>query len=80
MIVSTNVRFLEDDYVMDNKPRSKVVLYELKGEGVVSSVPETLVEPPWVASTQEQREPCRSWSVVRQPDHFIGMGESIDKS
>ena len=39
VIVSTNVRFLEEDYTMDNKPRSKVVLDELRGEGAVSSVP-----------------------------------------
>ena len=32
VIVSTNARFLEDDYVMNQKPRSKIVLEELRGD------------------------------------------------
>ena len=31
-LVSTNARFLEEDYVIDNKPRSKVILYELRAK------------------------------------------------
>ena len=65
VIVSTNARFLEEEYVMDNKPKSKVILDKLRGEGVVSSDPVTQVEPPQVASIQEQGEPCRSGRVVR---------------
>ena len=29
---STNARFLEEDYVIDHKPKSKIVLEELRGE------------------------------------------------
>ena len=32
VLVSTNARFLEEDYMIDNKPRSKVMLYELRAE------------------------------------------------
>ena len=32
MLVSTNARFLEDDYMIDNKPSSKVILDELRAE------------------------------------------------
>jgi hypothetical protein len=32
VIVSTNARFLEEDYVIDHKPRSRVVLEELRRE------------------------------------------------
>ena len=32
VLVSTNARFLEQDYMLDNKPRSKVVLDELRAE------------------------------------------------
>ena len=32
VLVSTNVSFLEEDYMIDNKPRSKVVLDELRAE------------------------------------------------
>ena len=31
VIVSTNARFLEEDYVMNNKPRSRIVIEELRG-------------------------------------------------
>ena len=41
MIVSTNARFSEEDYMIDNKPKSKAVLDELRGEGDVSPVPMT---------------------------------------
>ena len=32
VLVSTNTRFLEQDYMLDNKPRSKVILDELRAE------------------------------------------------
>ena len=34
VLVSTNARFLEEDYMIDNKPRSKVILDELRAEGM----------------------------------------------
>ena len=75
MIVRTNTRFLKEDYMVDNKPRSKVVLDELRAEGNVSKVPEIEVYPPRVASTQDQRVPHHKVRVIRQHDHFIGLGE-----
>ena len=30
VLVSTNARFLEQDYMLDNKPKSKIVLDELR--------------------------------------------------
>ena len=44
VLVSTNARFLEWDYMLDNKPRSKVVLDELRAElnkGNEVPIPET---------------------------------------
>ena len=32
VLVSTNTRFLEQDYMLDNKSRSKVILDELRAE------------------------------------------------
>ena len=61
--------------MVDNKPRSKAVLDELRGEGKVSTVIGAQIDPPRVVGTQEQGEPRRSGRVVRQPDHFIGLGE-----
>ena len=47
----------------------------MRGEGDVSSFPLTEVSPSPVASTQERGEPRRSGRVVRQPEHFIDLGE-----
>ena len=32
VLVSTNARFLEHDYILNNKPSSKVILDELRAE------------------------------------------------
>ena len=32
MLVSTNARFLENDYMLDNKPSSKIILDELRAK------------------------------------------------
>ena len=50
VLVSTNARFLEEDYMIDNKPRSKIILDEMRGEGNVSPVPETQISPSRVTS------------------------------
>ena len=78
MLVSTNARFLEQDYMLGNKPRSKVVLDELRaklGKGNEVPISETMVNQPQVVRTQETRVPCRSGRVVTQQEHFIGLGE-----
>ena len=46
VLVITNTHFLEQDYMLDNKPRSKVVLDELRAklnEGNEVPIPETRV-------------------------------------
>ena len=78
MLVSTNARFLEHDYMLDNKPMSKVVLDELRAELIEGNevpIPETRVNQPQVARTQETRVPRRSGRVVTQPERFIGLRE-----
>ena len=60
VLVSKNARFLEHDYMLDNKPRSKVVLNELRteiNEGNEVPIPETMVSPPLVVRIQETRVP-----------------------
>ena len=32
VLVSTNARFLEEDYMIDNKPRSQIILDELRAK------------------------------------------------
>ena len=75
VIVSTNAKFLEEDYMMNNKPKSTTILEKLRGEGNESSVPLTEVNKSPVASTLRQGEPRRSGRVVHQPERFIGLGE-----
>ena len=75
MIISTNSCFLEEDYQMDNKPTYEIVLDEFIAKGVVISVLEIQVQPLRVASAQERGEPYSSGRVVRQPSHFIGLGQ-----
>ena len=78
VLVSTNARFLEENYMIDNKPRSKVVLDELRAEtneGNKVLIPEAQVSPSLVICTQERGEPHCSWRVVTQPERFIGLGE-----
>ena len=76
VLVSTKARFLEEDYMIDNK--SKVVLDELRAEtneGNEVPIPVTQVSTPLVVHTQELRVPRRSGRVVTQPERFIGLGE-----
>ena len=61
--------------MMNNKPKSKIIIEELRGKGSKSSIPLTEVNRSPVASTQRQEEPRRSGRVVRQPERFIGLGE-----
>ena len=72
VFVSTNARFLEDDYMIDNKLTSKVILDEIRKNDSNDPIP---TRPSRDASKQDRREPCRSGRVVIQPDRFIGLGE-----
>ena len=48
VIISTNARFLEEDYVTNHKPRSRIVLEELRGDRPIqtSLIPIVLEETP----------------------------------
>ena len=77
MFVSTNARFLEEDNMIDNKPKSKIILEEMREEDGSDLIP---IRPTRIASTQDRGEPRRSGRVVIQPDRFIGLGEIDRKS
>ena len=82
VLVSTNTRFLEHDYIIDNKLSSKIILDELRAEtneGDEVPIPVTQVSTPLVVRTQEPRVPHRSGRVVTQPEHFIGLGEVLEE-
>ena len=44
VIVSTNARFLEEDYIMNHKPKSKIVLEELRGERPTQTFPSPIAQ------------------------------------
>ena len=50
----------------------------MRGESDNNPVPLTEVNPSPVASTQERGEPRRRGRVIRQPEHFIGLGEILE--
>ena len=39
VFVSTNARFLEEDYMIDNKPKSKVILEEMREKDSNDPIP-----------------------------------------
>ena len=45
IFVSTNARFLEEDFIKNMKPRSKLVLEELIDENVQATCPRSIPEP-----------------------------------
>ena len=77
VFVSTNAKFLEEDYMIDNKPKSKIILEEMRENDGSDPVP---IRPTRVASTQDQGEPRRSGRVIIQPDRFISLGEKIGRA
>ena len=78
VFVSTNAIFLENDYMTNFKPRSKVVLEELLSDQIRKS-PSTTDERQHQETTvpvQNILVPRRSGRVVRQPIHYGHEGEA----
>ena len=77
IFVSTNVTFLEDDYMTNFKPRSKVVLEELRSDQIKKSL-STIDERQSQETTipiQNILVPRRSGRVVRLPSRYGHEGE-----
>ena len=79
MFVSANAIFLEDDYIMNRKPKGRIVLEEVMGEPSDS---------PAVNSNTEQGNtmtlpsfapvPRRSGRIIREHDRFMFLGEAFE--
>ena len=70
--VSTNTRFLEDDFMKNTKPRSKLVLEELSREGSSISQRE-IISQPIIIKLQTEAEPTiphHSRRVVRESERY----------
>ena len=73
----TNVTFLKDDYITNFKPRSKVVLEELRSDKIIKS-PSTTDKRQSQETTiliQKILVPRRSGRVVRLPSRYRHEGE-----
>ena len=80
VFVSTHAVFLEDDYIMDYKPKGRIVLEEVKEQPSIPQAVNENIEPEITASPSNipAPEPRRSGRIVRQPDRFMFLGEAYE--
>ena len=85
VFVSTNAKFLEDDYMNNFNPRSKVVLVELDEPVVEQPMDETRDDVAVLDTPQDTTHevssiqvPRRSGRIVRPPIRFISLGETYE--
>ncbi|EXB36808.1 hypothetical protein L484_007870 [Morus notabilis] len=77
--VSTNATFLEHDYMIDFKPRSKIVLEELLSDEI-GPHPTRVVGPLREKTTvpdQTPKAPHRSGRVSMLPDRYTGEAQIV---
>lgn len=77
--VSTNAKFIEEDYVSNFKPRSRLVLEELSGDVVVMTPSRSAAEPIMkeVSSKPAVEKPRRSGRITKGPERFMSYGETL---
>ena len=82
VFVSTNAKFLEDDYVNNFNPRSKVVLVEIDELVIEQPTVETRDDVAVLDTPQDithkmtsTQEPRRRGRIIRALVRFIGLGE-----
>ena len=85
VFVSTNAKFLEDDYVNNFNTRSKVVLAEIDEPVIEQPMDETRDDVAMLDTPQDSTHemtstqvPHRSGRIVRPPIRFIGLGETYE--
>ena len=85
VFVSTNAKFLENDYMNDYTPRSRVVLTEMNEPVNVQPIDETRDDVAILNTQQDTTHemsstqgPRHSGRIVRPPIIFIGLGETYE--
>ena len=85
VFVSTHAKLLEDDYVNNFNPRSKVVLAEMNEPVNEQPMNETMDDVVVLDTSQDTTHdmsstqvPHRSGRIVRPPIRFIGLGETYE--
>ena len=80
VFVSTNATFLENDYMKNFKPRSKILLEEMQSAGNVQPIPmhinENMEEEQTTGPSQTLTVPRRSGRVSRNPKRYGMDGET----
>ena len=78
MFVSTSAKFLEDDYVNNFNPRSKVVLAELDEPIIKQPMDETRDDVVVLDTPQGTQVPRHSGRIVGPPIRFIDLEETYE--
>ena len=85
VFVSTNAKFLENDYMNDFTLKSRVVLAEMNEPVNVQPIDETRDDVNVLDTPQDithemtsTQEPCCSGRTIRPPIRFIGLGETYE--
>ena len=85
MFVSTNAKFLEDDYVNNFNTRSKVVLVEIDEPVIEQPMDETRDDVDVLDTPQDSTHeitstqvPHRNGRIIRPPVRFIGLRETYE--
>ena len=85
MFVSTNAKFLENDYMNNYTPRSRVVLAKMNEPVNKQPMDETRDDVAVLDTPQDTTHemsstqvPRRSGRIVRPPIRFIGLGETYE--
>jgi len=78
VVVSTNATFLEESYMNDFKPRSKIVLEEMSSDLVIPTVPLETDPIRVEEETQQQTKGLRRSGRIRhEPERFMANGETF---
>ena len=85
VFVSTNAKFLEDNYVNNFNTRSKVVLVEIDEPVIEQPMDETrddvdVLDTPQYSTHEitSTQVPHRNGRIIRPPVRFIGLGETYE--
>ena len=85
VFVSTNAKFLENDYMNNYTPRSRVMLAEMNEPINVQPIDETRDDVAVLDTAQDTTHemsstqvPRRSGRIFRPPIRFIGLGETYE--
>ena len=78
MFVSAIALFLEDDYIMNRKPKGRIVL-EVMGEPSDSrAVNSNMEKGNTMTLPNSAPVPCHSGRITREPDRFMFLGEAFE--